>query len=732
MPNLTTNNFLKIILPFIIAISVFYTPLSFSADGDLSSMTAVGPQDKSVQYLRYIFGDTVQLITGGSGPTEVDSIMGAISEVLNIGMLAFTGLIIGYVVITGIMNSANEGTPLGKSYSTMWIPMRMILALALVLPFVGGYSAMQIGVLKMAGHGVGLANTTWSKALGFLQANGTLYPSDSNLDSEELAARIIESKMCKYTTNRAWPNTIETKQLNSVTEENDEYIIAFKDIGRKRKTKIDCGGYELTLAQINNTTIEPAQRVHREQYVKALSDLTVTLDDLARELYYWRINKATDPSIASPDPKRYRDAIDLFNSKIKENNSEIIGKLTDIRMATWNNGDPKVSGMDGGIRSAGWITAGAWYWDFQRINNETNQILAFGAKATPVNIIGEKTHEEEFASIRKEYEEDLKIFTSSSGVFESDLPDTVTVNDKGESTYNVGWLDESTAFVFRKFIVKTTNILYDSPDPVSGLSSLGHIMLNVIASSMTVAIISNANLTALSRIAESIPWVGKAASAPPEWAKSALKGFFGVFLMYCILLIPLALMLAFYLPATPMILWIMGVAAWYVMVIESMVAAPIWAASHAMPEGNSFVGQRAMAGYMVLLSLFLRPTLMLFGFFASMTLMIVMGKVLFLLFLPGMSSINANTLSGPFTFIGMFYILVSLVIQISHRCYGLIHELPDKVLRYIGGGQENLGEAKSEAEGRQSFIGAAAVIKQGAMGNKKEPKKPKPETDDKK
>jgi hypothetical protein len=173
------------------------------------------------------------------------------------------------------------------------------------------------------------------------------------------------------------------------------------------------------------------------------------------------------------------------------------------------------------------------------------------------------------------------------------------------------------------------------------------------------------------------------------------------------------MMLAFYIPSMPMILWIMGVAGWFVLLIEAVIAAPIWAASHIFPEGNGFVGERAKAGYMVALSLFLRPTLAIFGFIAGMLLVIVMAKVLMLIFLPAMSGMLGDSLSGVVTLFAMLAIFTSVLVQIAHRSFGLIHEIPDKVLRYIGGGQENLGEASQEQQGRSVFVGGVAKVASG-------------------
>jgi hypothetical protein len=123
---------------------------------------------------------------------------------------------------------------------------------------------------------------------------------------------------------------------------------------------------------------------------------------------------------------------------------------------------------------------------------------------------------------------------------------------------------------------------------------------------------------------------------------------------------------------------------------------------------TTFIGQRAMQGYMVLLSLFLSPTLMLFGLYASILLMIVMGKVIAFVFIPFMSSMLGPTVVGVVAELAMLAIFCILNVVVAHKCFGLIHELPDKVLRYIGGGAENLGEAQGEthAGGKFAAIGA--------------------------
>jgi len=58
--------------------------------------------------------------------------------------------------------------------------------------------------------------------------------------------------------------------------------------------------------------------------------------------------------------------------------------------------------------------------------------------------------------------------------------------------------------------------------------------------------------------------------------------------------------LAYYLPAIPIIFWVLGIVGWLIMVLGAVVAAPLWAASHVLPEGEGFAGPAARQGYMLL------------------------------------------------------------------------------------------------------------------------------------
>lgn len=716
-------------------------PLLLLSSFAFASITDVAPTDKSVEYLRYIFGSVVDIIIGGTGPASPDSVLGAMSQILNTGMLVFTGLIIGYVFLTGVLNSAHEGNPLGKAYSTMWIPLRMVFALALVLPFSGGYSAMQIGVLWMAGHGIGLANSTWNAALDHIEQKGTLYPPQITVDYEKTAKRILENRVCLHGVNTADRHmNIEEKPIEVISDDqvvnmrtsgtsgaplvpvqhrvmqryDSSYNIASAGIaygaawlsnfpnGVPRSYGANpCGSISLEFAEIDEgTAIDVPVRNFQNKVIQAHADLDAGLDPLARQI----VLRAVDENAAEPDPNAFNNAVNSFKADYQKAISDALSEIATARISKWGNGNPEAAGTTVGARDAGWITVGAWYWDLQRVNAETQKMVSVKADlAGPSEAVIEHNDYSTFTDGLKTYQEKMLVTDPATGV---------TVNALERSTYsddNIGL-----EFVMNR-VESVLNFALSEPDPVAGLANVGHTIIGTFEVTIAAAFLTDLAACVADDTSEAVGGLIGGATRPVtstlcRVTNKSLWALVGAGL----LLIPIALMLAFYLPASPLIIWIMGVAAWFVMLIEAVIAAPIWAASHAMPEGSGFVGERAKAGYMVMLSLFLRPALAVIGFFAGMLLVIVMLKVLMLLFLPYMSGMIGDSISGVVTAFAMLGIFTVVVIQIAHRAFGLIHEVPDKVLRYIGGGNENLGEASNEQQSRSIFVGGAARVVSGA------------------
>jgi hypothetical protein len=79
------------------------------------------------------------------------------------------------------------------------------------------------------------------------------------------------------------------------------------------------------------------------------------------------------------------------------------------------------------------------------------------------------------------------------------------------------------------------------------------------------------------------------------------------------LLIP-GLILAFLLPLMPYFFWYAGVLGWLILVIEAVIAVPLWMFAHLTYRGEGLHG-RGFEGYALIFNILLRPALMLIGLF---------------------------------------------------------------------------------------------------------------------
>lgn len=222
-------------------------------------------------------------------------------------------------------------------------------------------------------------------------------------------------------------------------------------------------------------------------------------------------------------------------------------------------------------------------------------------------------------------------------------------------------------------------------------------------------------------------------------------------------MVSVGMITAYYIPILPFMIFTFGAIAWLMAVIEAMVAAPIVALGVTHPEGHEVFG-KAEPAIMILVNVFLRPTMMVIGFVAGIALSYVGIWVLNAGFqraigfmqptstqntasnwnqltkntssesgsqyssnlenqydssgtnlvksesgdstvsLPGGGSVEGGYTSwaGIFAYFMSILIYTTMYMTIVEKAFGLIVSLPDKVLRWIGGSPESYGQETSQ------------------------------------
>lgn len=167
-------------LPILMLLFLF--PALVCADtGGLSF--APPPGDYSVIFLANIFG-IVDGVLHGTG----SQMLGAMFAVFNSAVLSLGGIIIMYTLMVSTMNTAHEGQMLGQKWSSIWIPVRSTLGLALLIPKASGYCLMQIFVMWLVVQGVGAADKIWDAALSYLNRGGVIIQAQATNPADVLIA----------------------------------------------------------------------------------------------------------------------------------------------------------------------------------------------------------------------------------------------------------------------------------------------------------------------------------------------------------------------------------------------------------------------------------------------------------------------------------------------------------------------------------------------------------------
>jgi defect-in-organelle-trafficking protein DotA len=187
-------------------------------------------------------------------------------------------------------------------------------------------------------------------------------------------------------------------------------------------------------------------------------------------------------------------------------------------------------------------------------------------------------------------------------------------------------------------------------------------------------------------------------------------------------------------------IFVFGAIGWLIAVIEAMVAGPIVALGVTHPEGHDAFG-KGEAAIMILINVFLRPAMMIIGYIAAIALSYVGIWVLNSGYNqatayiqqassdPGamntaqevLQNISGSVSYSDWTAIYAFFFSIltytTLYLIIIQRAFTLITYLPDKVLRWIGGGPESIGQEATqwgEEVKRGQEKGAESIQKEGS------------------
>ena len=644
--------------------------------------------DASKQFLDSLLGQGWDAWGQGLGGSQAAELMLEMFSAFNIVALATISALFLWVLAVSVAGTAHEGTPFGKRYSSLWMPLRFVGAMGAMAPIFKGLSLFQVAILACIGFSINLGNFVWSLGTDYFVEHGgqiTVQAPDQNVTHyAALANGALESLTLQYYLNERRGLGISPggkwDYSDNWIRSGGEYRFTFN--GNTGSIMVEC--------------VDESDALCRGK-VNAVGTAISSLSSVASQL------ANPDTPADSIDPQALHNAAGNINATILSSlqsyakQGQLKTKLQDFQEVS---------------KQYGWFIAGSSYWSISWINQEVREAMYSGISYAP----REYTRSEMLAMTYglHDYEamqERVANYIKTAYAARRGITDTTAnpaVTDEGRALGEIGnWVRATLNGLVSANILPIAVDKLSTNDPIMAVSNVGDYFIGTawgLAAALGVVDVAHS-------MGKAIPLVGNAVPNLDKYISFVLFSVFLPLLLY-------GLALAYYLPAIPFIRWISALAGWAILIVEALVAAPIWLCAHALPEGEGAAGQHGKRGYLLLLGIIIRPPLMVAGFFAAVILLNVLGRVIgagFEMFIAGTSQTKVIGLTGT---ISMLIILGIVVIMMANKFFSLIHYLPEHVTNWIGQQFHSLGEKEDQSGVKGVFVGSTSAVSSGAEGAK--------------
>ena len=161
--------------------------------------------DSSKQFLDTFIGQGWDKWGEGLGGTNAAELMLQLFSAFNMVALACISALFIWVMAVAVAGTAHEGTPFGKRFSSLWMPLRFVGAMGALAPIFKGLSLFQIAILACIGFSVNLGNYVWELGADYFIEHGgqiSVQAPDQNVTQySAIANGSLESLTLQYYLN---------------------------------------------------------------------------------------------------------------------------------------------------------------------------------------------------------------------------------------------------------------------------------------------------------------------------------------------------------------------------------------------------------------------------------------------------------------------------------------------------------------------------------------------------
>lgn len=746
-----------VVILFLQIISFVFFMLSGDAFAQSVFALPEGNIETDIAYhlMREVFGIPDMFGELENGRTALHQAFHTLLNFYNLAILLVAVLVFIYYVIVVVGETAQTGVPFGKRFSHIYAPIRLVIAVGLLVPLNYGLNGSQYVTLYAAKIGTNFASNAWINFNQVVenptgQENASLIATTEAPDVTGLVGSMAVAITCReaYAVQRALASDIRmyqieadgsptevtsgTAQINDANGNRDIQLV----MGAPNNSEVlevvpYCGSINVPSVSSLQAASDGSNPGNlQRQYIELVIGLwnDTRLSEIGRNFAnsqyggFGRGGGAT--GTYHPDSSERTEKIREYQTMVTTIIDEHYKSARDETDLTMRDETKKL----------GWGAAGIWYNRIAQVNGA----YTVATYNVPVS--------NQFPKVQEEILEDKKRSDSSfnnCNAFEPNFADNKKgSNNNGQvDTYFGRVLHDAHVYWNCNHTRNAANFIIDTISLVFGLEGLISIRdkaqaagvdANGNVATVDVEIHPLAKLSALGRglVENAIRSVGFAMGAgalggalsilSPQAGESAQAASA---MMVSIATIGLSVGFTTYyiLPFLPFIYFFFALGSWVKSIFEAMVGAPLWALSHLRIDGDGLSGRMAGDGYFLIFEIFLRPILTICGLLGGMAVFTAMANILndiFDLVVLNTGGVNleeaketghARSAIDIFFFTCLYAIILYMIALSSFKMINLV---PNGILRWIGTGAKGFSDGQDDPAGnltQYAAIGGAQI-----------------------
>ena len=606
-------------------------------------------------------GITGDIATGGTALMRLVSLSSYLAMII-------ASLVLIYLVVVGIINTARHGEFLGKSWNGSWTFLRPAVALALIIPLptASGLSFAQAAMIELPKFSVGIASAAWRWTVdNIATAPIARTPSMNDLS---VAKSVLLAQTCAGAVVVAADSSVDPRPEQTVTADGDKVRVSVS-YGHRG----ECGVASFI-----------TDNASAQQALNAYSALHNALSPVSRALVeYWALYESRGEQYT--DIGTRDDAEQLIIAASQRFNDAIAGAAY---TAAHTQYEAAHADTIDDLKSAGWVGAGSYYFTLAQQQGAVNAAAHNAVPALTVPAGG--------IPRGRTWVDDVKVEIGRRTIAAINLLNSTENELNGRDGATVMSGDSLMSSIMTPTLNAVREAIDSDGPPIMRIKMIGDTLNNTAEIILTTAAGSSAAAGALGWV----PFLGASMDATAE----AARGFAG----YAVpLLATLGFSFATAIPSLPYIMWIVGVAGFLLLVIEAIIAVPLALVMMAHPDGDDLLG-RAEPIIGRIIEIFLRPLLMIVALVAGIAIFSLVVNVLDATYWRMMSGRleSGQSLLGYIGALVGYLVILTMLAMLS---FSQVLSLPGKILEWLGswGGRSgDLGEG--EAQHTAGHAGAAA------------------------